>query len=207
MNILLLNGSPHEQGCTYTALEIVAASLRDAGVETEMLWIGPAPVRGCIGCDECKASKRCIFGDDLANIIIEKMEQADGLVVGSPVYFASVNGSLLSLLDRVFYAGSVSFACKPGAALVSARRAGTTAALEVLNKYFTIAQMPLISSHYWNMVHGNTPEQVLMDLEGVQTMQQLGRNMAWLLKCIEAGNAQNIARPVVEHRLRTNFIR
>lgn len=207
MKVLLINGSPHEKGCTYTAVRAVAEALNEGGVDTEIFWIGKEPQRGCVGCGSCYKKGRCVYDGDRANEVIARMEGADGLVVGSPVYYAAPNGSLLALLDRVFYAGSAGFAHKPGAALVSARRAGTTAALEVLNKYFTIAQMPLVSSRYWNMVHGNTPEEAMQDLEGMQIMQQLGRNMAWLLKCIEAGRASGVEVPVIEHVARTNFIR
>lgn len=207
MKVLLINGSPHENGCTYTALNAVAEALHEGGVDTELVWIGKEPTRGCIACGSCYKKGRCVFDGDLANEIIARMEQADGLVVGSPVYYAAPNGSLLALLDRVFYAGSTGFAHKPGAALVSARRGGTTAALEVLNKYFTIAQMPLVSSRYWNMVHGNKPEEAQQDLEGMQIMQQLGRNMAWLLTCIEAGRASGVEKPATERWARTNFIR
>lgn len=207
MKVLLINGSPHEKGCTYTALGAVAGTLNEGGVETELLWIGKEPHRGCIGCGSCYKKGRCMYDGDLANEVIARMEGADGLVVGSPVYYAAPNGSLLALLDRVFYAGSAGFAHKPGAAVVSARRAGTTAALEVLNKYFTIAQMPLVSSRYWNMVHGNKPEEVVQDLEGMQIMEQLGRNIAWLLKCIEAGKASGVEKPGAERWARTNFIR
>jgi len=207
MKVLLINGSPHENGCTHTALSAVAQALHENDVETDWLWIGKDPHRGCVGCGSCYKKGRCVYDGDKANEVIARMEGADGLVVGSPVYYAAPNGSLLALLDRVFYAGSTGFAHKPGAALVSARRAGTTAALEVLNKYFTIAQMPLVSSRYWNMVHGNTPEEVVQDLEGMQIMQQLGRNMAWLLKCIEAGKTNGIEKPGAERWARTNFIR
>ena len=207
MNVLLLNGSPHEKGCTYTALRAVADALNENGVDTEMLWIGAEPVRGCIACGSCYKKNRCTFDGDLANAVIARMETADGLVIGSPVYYAAANGSLTALLNRVFYAGSRSFAHKPGAAVVSARRAGTTAALDELNKFFTISQMPLVTSRYWNMVHGNTPEQVREDLEGMQILKVLGRNMAWLLRCIEAGRAAGYAPPVLERWTPTNFIR
>ena len=207
MNVLLLNGSPHEKGCTYTALRAVADALNENGVDTEMLWIGAEPVRGCIACGSCYKKNRCTFDGDLANAVIARMETADGLVIGSPVYYAAANGSLTALLNRVFYAGSRSFAHKPGAAVVSARRAGTTAALDELNKFFTISQMPLVTSRYWNMVHGNTPDQVREDLEGMQILKTLGRNMAWLLRCIEAGHAAGCEPPVPERWTPTNFIR
>ncbi len=207
MKVLLINGSPHKNGCTYTALTEVTKPLNESGIETEILHIGTNAIRGCIGCGQCVGKGVCIFNDDMANEIIQKAKEADGFIVGSPVYYASPNGSLISLLDRVFYAGKANFVHKPAAAIVSARRGGTTASLEVINKYFTFAQMPLVSSTYWNMVHGSKPEDVLQDAEGLQTMRNLGRNMAWLLKCIEAGKEKGIALPQSETNNRTNFIR
>ncbi len=205
MKVLLINGSSHKKGCTYTALEEVAKALNNEGIETEFIHIGNKAIKGCIGCNQCKPNE-CIFHDDLVNEVLLKMQQSDALVVGSPVYYASANGELISLLDRVFYAGEC-FANKPGACIVSARRAGTTAALDQLNKYITIANMPLVSSQYWNMVHGNTAEEVKQDLEGMQTMRRLGQNMAWLLKCIEAGKNAGVYAPTGEPREMTNFIR
>ena len=206
MKVLLLNGSPNEKGCTYTALSEVARTLNICGIETEIVQIGKQAIRGCIGCGGCYGKERCVFNDDIVNELLEKMEQADGLVIGSPVYFASPNGNLLSLLDRLFYAGKC-FAHKPTAAVVSARRAGTTASLEVLDKYFTIRHMPIVSASYWNMVHGSKPEDVREDLEGLQTMRNLGNNMAWMLKCIQAGKEKGINPPVCENQFRTDFIR
>lgn len=205
MKVLLLNGSPHEKGCTHRALLEVAGALENEGIETEMVHIGNQAVHGCIGCGKCGETGRCVFKGDPVNAFLDKMEQADGLVVGSPVYYASANGSLYSFLDRLFYAGGC-FAYKPAAAVASARRAGTTATLDTLNKYFTISQMPVVSSQYWNMVHGNSPEEVEQDLEGLQIMRTLGKNMAWMLKCFEAGKAAGVALPEVEKRARTNFI-
>jgi multimeric flavodoxin WrbA len=205
MNVLLINGSPHKEGCTNRALREVSESLNKEGVETEILHIGNKAIHGCIACGKCAKTGRCIFGDDLVNEILDKMDQVDGLVVGSPVYYASANGSLFSLLDRLFFAGR-DFAFKPAAAVASARRAGTTATFDALNKYFTISQMPVVSSRYWNMVHGKTPEDVEQDLEGLQTMRALGKNMAWLLKCMEAGKAAGISLPLQEEKLWTNFI-
>ena len=206
MKVLLLNGSPHEKGCTYRALTEVAGALTNEGIETEIVHIGNQAIHGCIGCGKCAAAGRCVFKGDPVNAFLDKMEHADGLVVGSPVYYASANGSLYSFLDRLFYSGSC-FAFKPAAAVASARRAGTTATLDSLNKYFTISQMPVVSSQYWNMVHGNSPEEVEQDLEGLQVMRTVGKNMAWLLHCIEAGKAAGITTPEPEQRLRTNFIR
>ena len=206
MKALLINGSPNEKGCTYTALSEVAATLEENGVEAKIVSIGKQPIRGCIGCGGCAGKNRCVFNEDPVNALIEEMETADALVIGSPVYFASPNGNLTSLLDRFFYAGGC-FAHKPAAAVASARRAGTTVTLDDLNKYFQIRQMPVVSSTYWNMVHGNRPEEVLKDEEGLQTMRNLGRNMAWLLKCIENGRKDGLEPPVNEHTYKTNFIR
>jgi multimeric flavodoxin WrbA len=208
MKVLLINGSPNKEGCTYTALKEVAGRLNQQDIETDIFHIGNKPVRGCTGCGKCSANNnRCIFDDDKVNETITKMEEADGLIIGSPVYFASANGSLISFLDRMYYAGRNCFAFKPGAAVVSARRAGTTASLDELNKYFTISKMPIVSSHYWNMVHGSNPDDVSKDIEGLQTMRALGDNMAWLLKSIEAGKNAGIELPESEAKVRTNFIR
>lgn len=206
MKVLLINGSPNAKGCTYTALLEVEKSLNENGVETEIVQIGNRAIRGCIGCGNCSESKRCIFDDDITNKVLAKMEEADGLIIGSPVYFASPNGNLISMLDRMFYAGDC-FAHKPAAAVVSARRAGTTVSLDDINKYFSIRQMMTVGSTYWNMVHGSKPEDVLQDEEGLQTMRNLGRNMAWLLQCIEAGKEKGICPPVSEKGKWTNFIR
>lgn len=206
MKVLLINGSPRAKGCTFTALSEAAKALEECGVETEIAQLGNKPVRGCIGCGGCAGKGRCVFSDDITNEMIEKMEQADGLIIGSPVYFASPNGNLISMLDRFFYAGNC-FAHKPAAAVVSARRAGTTVSLDDLNKYFGIRQMPVVSSTYWNMVHGSCPEDVLQDKEGLQTMRNLGRNMAWLLQCMESGRKNGILPPAAESGSKTNFIR
>lgn len=206
MKVLLINGSPNEHGCTDLALREVARTLEDCDVQTELLWIGKGPVRGCVACGGCRDKGRCVFDDDPVNRAIERMQQADGLVVGSPVYYASANGSVVSLLDRMFYATG-GFPGKPAAAVVSARRAGTTASLDELNKYFTICGMPVVSSGYWNMIHGNNPDEAAQDAEGLQIMRNLGRNMAWLLRCIQAGREQDIVFPKQERDYRTNFIR
>ena len=205
MKVLLLNGSPHKEGCTNRALLEVAGALKQEGIDTEIVHIGKSAIYGCTACGACAEKGLCIF-DDLVNEFLRKMDQADGLIVGSPVYYASANGALFSFLDRLFYAGK-NFAHKPGAAIASARRAGTTTTLDALNKYFTISQMPLVSSSYWNMVHGRTPEEVEQDLEGLYTMRTLGKNMAWLLKCMEAGRAAGISTPKQEEKVWTNFIR
>lgn len=203
MNVLLLNGSPHKDGCTATALREVAAALEQAGIATTFVHIG-RPVPSCTGCGFCKDTSRCVIHDQV-NQVLELAETADGFVFGSPVHYAAPAGNFTAFLDRLFYAGSC-FAHKPGAAVVSCRRGGASAAFDRLNKYFTISQMPVVSSQYWNSVHGSTPEEVLQDLEGMQTMRLLGKNMAYLLQCLEAGKAAGILPPEPEERLYTNFI-
>lgn len=207
MKVILFNGSTRKNGCTFAALSEVAKALRAEGVETETLQMGDEPVRDCIGCNGCLGKGRCVFDDDVANRWLEKAWVADGFVFGSPVYFSHPTGQFLSILDRMFYAGKDAFTHKPGAAIVSARRAGTTASLDVLQKYCAIAQMPVSSSIYWNMVHGTDPKQVAQDLEGLQIMRGVGRNLAWLLKCIAAGRAAGMEPPRAEELVSTNFIR
>lgn len=206
MKVLLINGSPKPQGCTYTALCEVAKELEKENIETEIFHVGNKPIRGCMGCGGCKTSGKCVFDDDTVNIALEKAKEADGFIFGSPVHYAGASGQITSFLDRFFYAGT-GFAYKPGAAIVSCRRGGSTAAFDQLNKYFTISNMPVVSSQYWNMVHGNTPDEVKQDLEGMQTMRTLGRNMAWLLKCLKAGEEAGVSLPEKEIKERTNFIR
>ena len=207
MKVLLINGSSRKE-CTYTALSKVAESLNEEGIDTEIINIGGTPIRDCIGCGMCakNGNSRCVFNDDIVNEIIEKAEESDGFIFGTPVYYAHPTGRILSVLDRAFYAGKKAFAFKPGASIISARRGGTVASFDVLNKYFTINQMPIVSSTYWNNVHGNNKEEVVQDIEGMQTMYNLGKNMAWLLKCIESGKKNNINTP--ENKMvKTNFIR
>lgn len=206
MKVILVNGSPKEKGCTYTALCEVAGALEKNGIETEIFQVGAKPIAGCIGCGACSKSGKC-FVDDGVNEFVEKAKTADGFVFGSPVHYAAASGALTSFLDRAFYGKGAVFAGKPGAAIVSCRRGGASAAFDQLNKYFTISNMPVVSSQYWNQVHGNTPEEVLKDAEGLQTMRTLGNNMAWLLKCIEAGAAAGITFPEREPAVKTNFIR
>lgn len=208
MKVLLINGSAKKDGCTFTALSEVEKVLHQEGIDTEITWLGAEALRDCIGCGQCNSKHPgCIFDDDCINDIIAKAKEADGFVFGTPVYYAHPSGRILSALDRMFYAGKSAFAHKPGAAVASARRAGTTASVDVLNKYFTIAEMPVVSSSYWNMVHGSKPEDVRQDLEGMQIMRNLGRNMAWMVKCIEAGKQQGIALPQNEYNNKTSFIR
>jgi len=209
MKVLLINGSPKKSGCTYTALEEVATQIENLGIATEIFYIGNEPIRGCTGCGYCgkTGNHQCVFTDDTVNEAILKAKDCDGFIFGTPVHYAAASGSITSFLDRMFYAASNSFALKPGAAVVSCRRGGSSTALDQLNKYFTIANMPVVSSQYWNMVHGNTPDEVKQDLEGMQTMRVLGRNMVWLLKSIEAGKKAGVELPQTEARARTNFIR
>ena len=207
MKVLLLNGSTRKNSCTYFALSEVAKALETDGVETEIVQMGGGAVRDCIGCNGCAGKGQCVFGDDMVNEMIAKAKEADGFVLGSPVYYAHPSGQILSLLDRVFYAGVEAFLYKPAAVVVTARRAGTTASLDVLNKYLLNAEMPVVSSTYWNMVFGPAPELVEQDKEGLQTMRNLGRNMAWLLKCIQAGVRQGVTPPAMETEHWTNFNR
>lgn len=209
MKVLMINGSCNENGCTYTALSEVAGVLRSEGIESKIIQLGKKAYRDCVGCMVCRKTQsgKCVFDDDVVNEIIERAKTADGFVLGSPVYYAHPSGRLLSVLDRVFFAGGAAFAFKPGAAVVSARRAGTTASIDVINKYFTINKMPVVSSSYWNMVHGSMAEDVRQDDEGLQTMRNLGRNMAWLLKVIDEAKKSGKELPVTEAGARTNFIR
>ncbi len=210
MKVLLVNGSPHEKGCTYIALTEVSKTLNEEGISTEIFWIGIKPLAGCIACKTCAKTGRCAF-DDRVNDFLDIAKNADGFIFGSPVHYAAASGAITSFMDRVFYSdlnsGKQSFYLKPAAAVVSARRAGTTATFDQLNKFFTISEMPIIASRYWNMVHGAKPEDVEKDLEGLQTMRVLARNMAWFLKCKEAGMMTGVKFPVKEKAIRTNFIR
>ncbi len=206
MKVILVNGSPKAEGCTYTALCEVAGGLGKNGVETEIFQVGASPVAGCIGCGACAKTGKC-FVEDVVNEFVAKAKGADGFVFGTPVHYAAASGAVTSFLDRAFYGKSAVFAGKPGAAVVSCRRGGASAAFDQMNKYFTISGMPVVSSQYWNQVHGNTPQEVRQDAEGMQTMRTLGNNMAWLLKCIESGKREGIVYPEREAAVRTNFIR
>ena len=206
MKVLLVNGSPNVAGCTYTALSEIAKELNKEGIESEIFHIGDAPIAGCNACGMCRQTGKCVF-DDSVNACIEKVKECDGFIVGSPVYYASANGALTAFLDRLFFSGGKHFYLKAAAAVASARRAGTTATLDQLNKYFLISQMTVIGSQYWNMVHGSAPEDVREDMEGMQIMRTLGRNMAYFLKCRAAADAAGVALPEREDVVRTNFIR
>jgi len=211
MKVLLFNGSPNKEGCTFTALNEIAKNLEKEGIESYFFHIGFDNITGCKGCRACAKLGKCVI-DDKVNEFTNLMDEFDALVIGSPVYYAAANGTAISFLDRAFYSASRSgraniFKHKPGFAIASARRAGTTTTLDQLNKYFTINQMPIVSGRYWNMVHGNSPEEVKKDIEGLQNMRFLAKNLAWLLKNIEAGKKLGIEKPIEEDVIHTNFIR
>lgn len=208
MKVLLINGSPKKEGCTYTALKLIADEIEKNGIETEIFHVGTKPVKGCMGCGVCSknGNHQCVYTDDSVNEGILKAKEADAIVFGTPVHYASASGAITSFMDRLFYAG-YPMAHKPAACIASCRRGGATAALDQLMKHPAFAQMPIITSNYWNMVHGSTPEEVMKDEEGVQTMRILGKNMVWMLKCIEAGKQAGIEAPEAEAKVKTNYIR
>ena len=206
MKVLLVNSSPHENGCVFTALDHMAAHFGSLGVETELFQFGRTPVAGCIACGACRKTGKC-FKNDLVNEFAAKCETADGFVFGTPVYYAGPSGQLISFMDRLFFSAGRFLQNKPAAAVVSCRRGGASAAFESINKYFQISNMPVVSSQYWNQVHGSSPEDVLKDEEGLQTLRTLAENMTDLLRCLRAGSAAGISVPVRETPLRTNFIR
>ena len=206
MKVLLINGSPNEHGCTYTALSEVSDTLCQYGVDTEILYLGKKPVAGCIACGKCRETGRCVF-EDQVNKTLEQLDGYDGMIAGSPVYYAGPSGQICAFLDRLFYSSGGRMAGKLAAAVVSCRRGGASAAFERLNKYFTISNMIVVGSQYWNQVHGGKAEEVKQDEEGMQTMRTLGNNMAWLLSCIEAGKEKGITFPEREPVIRTNYIR
>lgn len=205
MKVLLVNGSSRSNGCTNAALTEVARALNEEGIETEMIFIGNEGLPDCIACGKCRETGCCVF-NDVVNEFVEKAKDADGFVFGSPVYYAHPSGRLLSFMDRAFYSGGRYFSFKPAAAVLSARRAGTTASFDVINKYFTICSMPVVSSTYWNHVYGSQPEDVAKDKEGLMTMYNIGKNMAWILKCIKLGRENGLEYPNNDKVL-TNFIR
>ena len=202
MKVVLINGSPHRKGNTFIALSEVAGALEKEGVQTEIIQLGIKAVQGCIACNKCAELGHCVFQDTLYNQVREALQEADGIVVGSPVYYAGPNGALCALLDRVFYSCSELLAYKAGASVAVCRRGGASATFDRLNKYFTILNMPVVSSQYWNSVHGMRPGEATEDAEGLQTMRMLGRNMAWFLKGVKREE-----RPEPELRVMTNFIR
>ena len=204
MKALLINGSPHATGCTYTALAELQRTLEAEGIETELIHVGHQDIHGCIACGKCRELGRCVF-DDAVNRVAPKLAEADGFVIGAPVYYASPAGGAIAFLDRLFYStAGVDKTMKVGAAVVSCRRGGNTSSFDVLNKYFSINSMPIASSQYWNMVYGNTPQEVLADREGLQTMRTLGRNMAFLMKSIQLGK-EALGLPEKEPHLITSF--
>jgi Multimeric flavodoxin WrbA len=202
----MINGSPNEHGCTYTALHEVEKKLNEHGIGAEIFWVGSKPVPQCTACRKCGMTGRCIF-DDGVNSIHERIGEFDAMIIGSPVYYASASAQVCAFLDRLFFSGGNDFAGMFGASVVSCRRGGASAAFDRLNKYFLISSMHVVSSQYWNQVHGNTPEEVLQDLEGLQTMRTLGENLAYLLKCREAGKTSGVPEPEYEEGIATNFVR
>ena len=206
MKVLMLNGSAKPNGNTFSALHEIGVQLEKEGIDYEIFQLGADPVRDCIGCGQCSA-EGCVFSDDAVNTFIRKAREADGFVFGTPVYYAHPSGRILSFLDRVFYSGKSAFEFKPGASVAVARRGGTTASFDVLNKYFGISQMPVAGSTYWNNVHGRVPGEALKDAEGLQTMRNLARNMAWMMKCFQAGKEAGIDLPSAETDHKTHFIR
>ena len=204
MKVLLINGSPHKEGCTFTALSEVADTLNKNGIETEIYHIGVKPIAGCIACRKCHETGKCVFNDGVNELSV-RLNEFDGIILGSPVYYAGPSGQMCAFCDRFFFSNFGKFAGKLGAAVVSCRRGGATASFDRLNKYFTMNNMPVVNSQYWNMVHGHTPDDVKKDKEGLQTMRTLGQNMAWLLKCIEIGKKNGINRPEYEPITFTSF--
>ena len=205
MKVLLVNGSPHEKGCTYTGLQEVANALENNDIETEFLWLGIEPLAGCIGCNACLKTGKC-FRNDIVNDFLNKVPDIDGFVFGSPVHFASSSGALTSFMDRAFYGRRKLFENKPACCICSCRRGGASATFDQINKYFSMNNMPIVTSQYWNQVHGTTPDEVKRDLEGMQTMRTLGNNMAWLLKCIDIAKKSGLEYPKNEEIIKTNFI-
>lgn len=211
MKVLLVNGSPHKEGCTYVALNEVAKTLKEEGIETEICWIGNKPLGGCIACKSCVKIGKCVF-DDAVNKIHEKTKEADGFIFGTPVHYGAGSGNMTAFMDRLFYSelggcANQNFRLKPAACVISARRAGTTATFDQMNKYFGIQEMPIVTAKYWNMVHGASPEQVQEDKEGLMNMRILGRNMAFILKCKEIALQNELELPKVEPAIFTNFVR
>ena len=206
MKVLLVNGSPRQFGCTYTALTEAAKQFAANGVETEIVWVGAQPVAGCTACGGCRKTGKCVF-DDVVNRIIEKIDTYDGFVFGTPVYYGGPSGQILALMNRLFYTGSGKMAGKPVSAVVSCRRGGASAAFQQMNMHFMMTNMIVITSQYWNQVHGNTPEEVLQDAEGLQTMRTMAENMTYVLRCIDAGKSAGVPSPAYEPKERTNFIR
>ena len=212
MKVLLLNGSPNKNGCTYTALSCIAEALNERDIETEIFWVGTKPVMSCAACGKCGEKGECVFDNDKVNEFVKKAYDADGFFFGTPVHYAAATGAITAFLTRAFYSnshadGAKAFRYKPAASVASARRGGTTVTYDQINKFMGITEMPIISSVYWNMVHGNTPEEVKQDEEGLFTMKALAKNMAYFLKCIQAGNEKGIEPEDIGPKPATNFIR
>lgn len=208
MKVMLINGSPHKEGCSYTALEEISRVLAAVGIESEWVWVGSRPIAGCIGCGKCREAGKCVFDEDGVNEAVAKFKECDGMIIASPVHYASASGAVTSFMDRFFYSNDkASLRMKPGASVVSCRRGGASAAFDQLNKYFTINEMPIVSASYWNQVHGSTPEEVKQDLEGLRTVRVLARNMAYLIKANQLAREHGLGLPEEEPRVMTNFIR
>ncbi len=205
MKVLMINGSPHDKGCTYTALKEVALTLEKHDIDSEILYLGKKPIAGCTDCGYCRDHRKCVF-NDLVNETAARIHEFDGLLLGSPVYYAAASGQITAFLNRLFFSASRLMRGKPGAAVVSCRRGGAISTFDQLNKYFTISGMPVVPSMYWNQVHGFTPDEVQRDLEGLQTMRVLGENMAWMLRSLSEGKKADIPAPDYEKRIFTNFI-
>lgn len=209
LKVLLVNGSPHEKGCVFTALTEIADALRRNDVDSDIFWIGNKPLAGCMGCASCIGKRRC-FRDDAVNDFVNRMDGYDGFIFGTPVHYAAASGAMTSFMNRVFFVDEFNgdhFAGKPAAAIVTCRRSGATATLDQMNKYMADCNMPIVPSQYWNVAHGNTPDEIRQDAEGMQTMRVLGDNMAWLLKCIRLGREANVNFPKHDAHVMTNFIR
>lgn len=206
MKVLLINGSPHEYGCTYTALKEAADALNARGIETEFFWVGNGSVQGCTACGGCRKTGKCIFDDPIAKLGV-RMDEFDGYLFGTPVYYGGPSGQILSAMNRLFYSSSAKMAGKPVAAVVSCRRGGASAAFQQMNMHFMMTNMIIVTSQYWNQVHGNTPDEVRQDAEGMQTMRTLAENMTYVLRSLEAGKAAGVHAPQYEKKQMTNFIR
>jgi len=206
VKVLMINGSPHEFGCTFTALSEVEKKLAEHEIESEIVYLGTSPIAGCIACGVCRETGKCIY-DDKVNDLTARADDFDALIIGSPVYYSGPAGQICSFLDRFFYSSKTAWTGKPAAAVVSCRRGGASAAFDRLNKYFSINNMPIVTSQYWNQVHGNTPDEVRKDFEGMQTMRTLGENMAWILESLKAGKTSGVHIPYYEPKIATNFIR
>ena len=207
MKVILVNGGPHIDGCTNVALKEIEKELNKAGIKTEIMWLGLETISGCMACNKClQKSNRCVI-DDKVNVFLDKAEKADGFIFGSPVHFAAVSGALTSFLDRVFYGRGKMFAGKVCASVVSCRRGGATAAFDQLNKYALMSNMYIVGSTYWNQIHGTNKEEAEKDLEGLQTMRELAKNMSYILRCIEFSKENGIEREEFEPKVKTNFIR